>query len=37
MTIISSKLLLNILSNKYKTLIMRGLVRSKEGDVDNHK
>ena len=37
MTIILLKLLLNILPDKYKTLIMRGLVRSKEGDVDNHK
>jgi hypothetical protein len=31
------KLLLSILLNKYKTLIVRGLVRSKEGDIDNYK
>jgi hypothetical protein len=32
-----SKLLLSILLNEYKTLIVGGLVRSGEGDVDNHR
>jgi hypothetical protein len=37
MTIALSKLLLSILLNEYKTLIIRGLVRSGEGYVDNYK
>jgi hypothetical protein len=31
------KLLLSILPNKYKTLIVGELVRSREGDVDNYR
>jgi hypothetical protein len=37
MTITLLKLLLSILPNKYETLIVGGLVRSGEGDVDNHR
>jgi hypothetical protein len=37
MTIALLKLLLSILLNKYKTLIVGGLARSGEGDVDNYK
>jgi hypothetical protein len=37
MTITLSKLLLSILPNKYETLIVGGLVRSKEGDVDDYR
>jgi hypothetical protein len=37
MTIASSKLLLSILPNEYETLSVRGLVRSGEGDVDDHR
>jgi len=35
--ITSSKLLLSILPNEYETLIVGGLVRSGEGDVDDHR
>jgi hypothetical protein len=35
--IILLKLLLSILLNKYKILIVGGLVRSREGDVDNYR
>jgi hypothetical protein len=37
MTIASLKLLLSILPNKYETPPVRGLVRSGEGDVDDHR
>jgi hypothetical protein len=36
-TIASSKLLLSILPNEYETPTVRGLVRSGEGDVDDHR
>jgi hypothetical protein len=36
-TIVSSKLLLSILPDEYETLIVGGLVRSGEGDVDDHR
>jgi hypothetical protein len=36
-TIVLLKLLLSILLNKYKTLTVGGLVRSREGDVDNYR
>jgi hypothetical protein len=36
MTIALLKLLLSILPNEYKTPTVGGLVRSGEGDVDNH-
>jgi hypothetical protein len=35
--IILLKLLLSILPNEYKTPIVGGLVRSREGDVNNHR
>jgi hypothetical protein len=37
MTSTLSKLLLNILPNEYKRPIVGGLVRSGEGDVDDHR
>jgi hypothetical protein len=37
MTIILLKLLLSILLNEYETLIVGGLVRSGEGDVDDYR
>jgi hypothetical protein len=37
MTIVLLKLLLSILPNEYETPIVGGLVRSGEGDVDNHR
>jgi hypothetical protein len=36
-TITSSKLLLSILPNEYETPTVGGLVRSREGDVDDHR
>jgi hypothetical protein len=35
--IILLKLLLNILLNEYKTLIIGGLARNREGDIDNYR
>jgi hypothetical protein len=35
--IILLKLLLSILPNEYETSIVGGLVRSREGDVDNYR
>jgi hypothetical protein len=37
MTIISSKLLLSILPNEYETPTVRRLIKSKKGDVDDHR
>jgi hypothetical protein len=37
MTIVLLKLLLSILPNKYETPLVRGLVRSGGGDVDDYR
>jgi hypothetical protein len=37
MTITLSKLLLSILPKEYEILIVGGLVRSGEGDIDNYR